>query len=1654
MRKFLIASQKGGVGKTTTAINIATAAAMAGSRVLLVDVDPLGSVSAAMNLARHAFRRTLRSLDVESDAPVWKDVVPQLDVTTPYGEPNNPFHTLDEFLPLILQPQIENRYDFAIFDTPPILAGVQLRNLLRRIDDLILIVRTEPMAFRTLPTFLQMVKAVREEGSLVKLRGILLTLPQGEPLGGSWESELRRCFSRSILPQAIPYDPEVTLAAIQNKPIILSNPNSPAAQQYLMLSQLLGLITSESDSIELFKEMADNSPTKMTRSAIDLEIARNFIPKVKPPTPEIIPAILGEDVQSIQSSLKGTGGSDPTLPVPPEDSEASETKQPVEKTIPVVISDNVRTKEPSVTEQTTSSAVKEWLPDRGHTGDLTSVAFSPNGQFLVTASWDKTAKIWNLTTGQGAHTLRGHSGVISCATFDHVGDLVATGSWDKTIRLWRSDSGQSVTTLQGHTGVVTSLAFSHDGSFLASAGWDKTLRIWDVRSGQPLGVFTGHSRMVTSVSISPDQRLIATGSWDRTIRIWTKDGASHGTLKGHSGDVTAVVFSPDGGLLASASLDNSVRIWEVSTTRERAILRGHGGEVTSLAFSPTIPVLASGSWDRSIKVWDVVQNRLIETLLGHSGVVTSVNFSTDGSRLASASLDRSIRLWGIPGGELVGILRAQTSNDSKSNSSTNLLDTPNTTQQVNHSPISLPVPPTATIPNQNALPIITEPSKSGIFPRVVVSDPNSQSSGMVDKLTSSPIPKTSSSSLSGIMPRPDPSQVSLAQSRDDSQDSQVNPWDSPPPESLYGANLAGVDPLLPTPNPTTRMGVMPPPLIVPSGANGAPTSNAPQKSTTEQTTRLMPQSTPAKKQSPTGTFSSVACSHDGFAVAGALSDGQIWVWDASTGDLSHKLVGHYGTVFQLQFSPDGTKLASGGADMTIRIWDVAEGVEMQMLAGHLAVIHAIAFHPTKAILASGSSDKSIKLWNLVDGSEIDTLSGHAEIIRALHFDVTGDRLFSGSEDGTVRSWSLETRREIGTIAKSNAPVTALASASDESLIISGSSDGKLRFWDLQNGENIETVDAHEEGIVALELSQQGSLMVSGGYDGQLHVWNYVSGKRHGTLIGHQSSISAIDFSPDGRIVVSASIDRTIRFWNPHTGEQLGLLTEQGLHGTTGLIPANIEHNQPAMRPHSVIEVVKEAVVANTPEVHVPTPTISPQSVDIPLPNITRPAKSSEPHIVPPPYPTPQPMANSSPMMLDDDSGLASSLMLSPEESPLPPISELLGGADAVRPKAPSLGPIPRPEPPIPRTNAPAIVPSPSIETPTPTPISKMPTLPAGMMSVRNSVIQDDDPISVMKEPSENGAESPILRGKEKSILASTGADGRVTIWDAVSAAELGQLSGPIRDSNTLAFSADGKLVAAGGVDESIFVWNTQTGVTRFILEGHSAEVTSLAFSRDGRFLASGSWDMSLRVWDLFTGKQVMLFTNHRGAVTKVAFSPDGRFLGSGCYDRYLRLYDLQRGVALGILGSHEKVITSLAFNYDGTLLASSSWDKTVRIWDLQNQHCLNVLEGHAMAVSDVAFLPRQHRVVSGSWDRTVIVWDYETGEIVSKLAGHTESIRSISIAPDGQTVATASWDGTVAVWDLAWNREKFIIQAPAQKVHAVTFCPVKLPLSLPSLEAV
>jgi len=243
------------------------------------------------------------------------------------------------------------------------------------------------------------------------------------------------------------------------------------------------------------------------------------------------------------------------------------------------------------------------------------VAFSPDGtafglkQSAVFGTPDGAIYVWRVADGERLPTLEGHTGRITSLAFSPDGQILASGSWDKTIRLWQMKDAKLQQLLEGHQHEVLSVAFSPDGKTLASGSFAGVVKLWHVAEGTPLRnlMLSDFRSPIASLAFSPDGTTLAAGTWTDQVQLWDVAAGTlaHRLQSPHWGGIHSLTFSPSGKILALGTSGYTVQWWDVG---ERVLLdevAAHTDSVKSVAFSPDGETMASGSLDGTVRLWQV-----------------------------------------------------------------------------------------------------------------------------------------------------------------------------------------------------------------------------------------------------------------------------------------------------------------------------------------------------------------------------------------------------------------------------------------------------------------------------------------------------------------------------------------------------------------------------------------------------------------------------------------------------------------------------------------------------------------------------------------------------------------------------------------------------------------------------------------------------------------------------------------------------------------------------------------------------------------------------------------------------------------------------------------------------------------------------------------
>jgi WD40 repeat protein len=486
------------------------------------------------------------------------------------------------------------------------------------------------------------------------------------------------------------------------------------------------------------------------------------------------------------------------------------------------------------------------------------MAFSLDGSRLATASSDWKVKVWDAATGHVIHTLGGGRAV----AFSPDGRLLAAG----TGKLWDAVSGQETCTLKvrfgGMMGGEGELVFSPDGRRLAASsglGHDARVTVLDAVTGRETGAILRHNSGVKSVAFSPDGRCLAAGTVDGAVTVWdTETGRESRSFKGRTSAVMSLAFSPDGSRLTSVCSDWTVKTWSIAPAQETmTFMQAPMSEgVARLAFDRSDNQLASAIWEGSVTLWNVATGQEIRKLKAHKGGVAIVALSPDGRRLAVAGHDGQ---------------------------------------------------------------------SSQAFENVKVWD--------VTEWRETVVLSRHTKSVTALAFSPDGRLLASA-----SGDKSVKLWDAETGQEIR------------TLNPRTD-------LYIPIGLAFSPDAKRLAASGSTGTLEVWDAATGREVFTVArhrGSTHTVAFSPDGRHLASASWDRTVEVSDAATGAEILTLRGHTDPVTCVAFSLDGQRLASGSRDGEVKVWDARTGQETLTLKEHTASVAAVAFSRDGRRLACAS----------------------------------------------------------------------------------------------------------------------------------------------------------------------------------------------------------------------------------------------------------------------------------------------------------------------------------------------------------------------------------------------------------------------------------------------------------------------------------------------------------------------------------------------------------------------------------------------------------------------------------------------------------------------------------------------------------------------------
>ncbi len=654
----------------------------------------------------------------------------------------------------------------------------------------------------------------------------------------------------------------------------------------------------------------------------------------------------------------------------------------------------------------------------GHTEYVHSAFFSPDGKYIVTASVDATAKVWNALSGQLEADLKGHIQDVYSASFSPDGKYIVTASLDHTAKVWNTFTWQLVADLKGHTSGVYSASFSPDGKYIVTSSKDNTAKVWNVLTGQLIADLKGHTNWVIRPSFSPacpndpkGGKYIVTSSWDGTARVWNAlSGQLVAEIKGHTNWVLSAKFSPDGKYIVTASRDSTAKVWNALNGQLLANLKGHKRFVWEASFSPDGKYIVTASWDSTAKVWNALNGQLVADLKGHSNRLYSASFSPDGKYIVTASKDSTAKVWNVRNGQLEATLKGHTN-------------------EVEYASFS---------PDGKYIVTASDDYTARVW--------NTLGGQLVADL------KGHTRFLWDASFSPDGKYIVTA-----AEDNLVQVWNVQSGHIV--ANLKGhtrfawkasFSPACPDDPGGGKY------IVTTSGDYTAKVWNA-------QSGQLVSDLTGHANWVLNASFSP-----DGKYIVTASKDSKAKVWNALSGQLIADLKGHNRDVQSAFFSPGcpddpggGKYIVTASLDSTARVWNAQSGELVAELKGHTNSVNSASFSPDGKYIVTVSWDSTAKVWNAQTGQLVADLKGHTSRVNSAFFSPDGKFIVTASNDRTARVWNVLTWEIVAELKGHMDLVYSAVFSPDGKYIVTSSQDRTAKVWNASSGQLIKNIEGGE-----------------------------------------------------------------------------------------------------------------------------------------------------------------------------------------------------------------------------------------------------------------------------------------------------------------------------------------------------------------------------------------------------------------------------------------------------------------------------------------------------------------------------------------------------------------------------------------------------------------
>jgi WD40 repeat protein len=800
----------------------------------------------------------------------------------------------------------------------------------------------------------------------------------------------------------------------------------------------------------------------------------------------------------------------------------------------------------------------------GHTGPVTALGQTANGQVLVSGGADGTLRVWNPATAKESDRLSAHAGGVTSLALHPAGTHLVSSGADRVAKVWQLPLVPTKPLV--HNDQVTCVAVTADGTKLATGSSDKQARLWNLTTGAKERDFPGPTLPLSCVALSADGKLLAAGSLDKTVHIWnTVDGKTlHKTLLPSA--VQALAVSPDNKYIIAGLADGAIRVIDADTGKGRRGLAPHNGAIVSLVYAPKGDALYTTSQDGSLQRWSLPERKitfrqektgkvprlaisktgdllaiadgnLIQMRDPNTGAllpgrdittiapVTSIHFAPDGKRLVVACGDTKAHLYALDGTLLEtiahdGPVSAVVYADAKR------IVTASADKQARvWTPAVLWHKKTETPTGR----LLFSAKGDQVY---VQRGGNLVWCNLADGAETLTL-KINDKDFAGLALSSDGSKLATF------DDNSVKVW------GLAQSKPGVLDKTAPLHTFAVK-GKLTSAAFNPAGTRLAVGVDDKDGGAT------VIFDLPANREvlrlpNPKKGITAVAFLADNRTVVTGGADLAIRLSD--TGIVS-VLDAHPGGVVGVQYHASGTQALTAGKDKTVKLWDLTKGTVLKTFGPLNAPIQAVTFNRdfTQIGVAAG---KTVHLWNVADGKELPSLTSPADVL-SLSFNFDKTRLATGGADKITRVWDLASGQELQFFAQTD-PVRVVAFHNTNTAVLSAAGNKQVAI-DTITGARV--IKGEGGALQTLTLTPNGTHVVAVGSDKQVSLYNTTNGVRERTFPPAAAALSAVAVSKNNVLVAVASVDKQVHVYNFADGKLLKSVTAPAVVHSLAFSPNN------------------------------------------------------------------------------------------------------------------------------------------------------------------------------------------------------------------------------------------------------------------------------------------------------------------------------------------------------------------------------------------------------------------------------------------------------------------------------------------------------------------